>query len=805
MTKKDPDWCDYLAVVSEWSSTGMGGGLVGNAIPILNLTTGEVVASPQDEFPNPGAIFLMSRGNLETWDFIVVRPRKNDRYKDAGERDCYYLYPRQPVAVNAPTQTETVAVVLDHPTFDLHSNLRQLVNPRHNVTPLFYVLRAGTYYGPLLRTQTQLSQMDDVQRIDWSPFRDDGVVYEFTRDELTGQGIRLMTYSHPNPSLNRVLHSSILVAVGKVRTAASGRPRDAMPAAKLIEWYLQHCPTLEITPALMSSLKTAFKGDTHDDPAIVEARLRTVQREMATNAAFLEQRERFARQYLESEAGQKRLQELFEQAVARKGTEIQAEVDRRQSQLASARNELDRQLTAAQEEHRQRLAALQREQEALRHENDGLRDAVSKLQRDLKGNVQSLATRMQQELPLFAALATVARPPIPEVRTDGEPHPGNAQPTVLHAPAAVLTPQSFRPIPPTVPVKPVANEAKLVSDLHANLARQGLHFARDFVANVYACLKAEALNLIIGPPGYGKSMLVTALARALGHGNALLRIAVRRSWGEDRYLLGFFDSFHNRYDPGATGLVPRMLQAEADWQGSRTGVYIVLLDEFNLAAPEYYFSQLLQVLPSDDPAREVMLYDPGRAGHDGYPSRVGVGPNLRFWGTINYDETTERLSPRTLDRTGMIFLGDADVKRTLDDDLPAMPAVAAGELFGKFLRTPEQCPEDRWELVSQVIDLLRSPDDALGPRVELSPRVRRAIRRYLANSADVLDPRAAVDFAVQQRILPVVRGRGDDFLARIRRVGELLSEANLPRSARHVEEALQRSEQQFGELDFLTY
>jgi hypothetical protein len=139
---------------------------------------------------------------------------------------------------------------------------------------------------------------------------------------------------------------------------------------------------------------------------------------------------------------------------------------------------------------------------------------------------------------------------------------------------------------------------------------------------------------------------------------------------------------------------------------------------------------------------------------------VTLNPNVRFWGTINYDETTERLSPRTLDRTGMIFLGDADVKPTLEGDAAPPPGVAARDLFARFLRDAEDCPEERWELVSQVIDFLRSPDASLGPRVELSPRVQRAIKRYLANSVDVLAPHTSVDFVVQQRILPVVRGRG---------------------------------------------
>ena len=153
----------------------------------------------------------------------------------------------------------------------------------------------------------------------------------------------------------------------------------------------------------------------------------------------------------------------------------------------------------------------------------------------------------------------------------------------------------------------------------------------------------------------------------------------------------------------------------------------------------------------------------------------------------------------------MIFLGDADVKPTVDEEPAAMPGVLGSDLFEKFCRGADDCPEDRWELVSQVIDCLRSPDASLGPRVELSPRVRQAIRRYLACSTAVLATRTAVDFVVQQRILPVVRGRGEEFCARISRLGQLLSDANLLRSAAHVEEALRRSEQQFGELDFLSY
>lgn len=797
MAKHRPEKCDYLAVVSEWSNTTTRGGQVGNAYPILNLNTGEVVSDPQGDFPNPGAVFLTSRVNLKTWDFIVLRPQENSFYKDTDFRQCYYI-PSQTRTLNVfnnPNQCDNFAVVLVHSAFDPSSTARQLQTPLHNVTPIFFVQKNQTIFGPLIRDATHLSPIEDIQRIDWRPARDDGIVYKFTRDELAQKGVRLGDYTHPEPELSRVVASTIVLAYGPVRRVTSTKPFDAMSGSSLIEWYLARCPSVDVSRQQLSALKAGFRGNPDDDPTIQTARLQRIEREMNTNIAFLEQRERFAKQYVESDVGQQRVRELIEQTVAKKASEIQAEVDKRQSQFASKRDELGRQMATAEQEHRELLEVLQQERDKVQEQVSSLKSAVGQLQEQLSADAKKLAVKMQEQLPLFAALTAA--------KTDTT-SPLRGGVSAGTAPAGRRR-FEYRPIAPSSPIQPAESEAKVVEDLHTDLARRGLHFTRDFVANIYVCLKAEPLNLIIGPPGYGKSMLVTTLARTLGHADALLRIPVRRSWSEDRYLLGFFDSFHGRYDPGPTGLVPRLIQADADWRQDRLGLYVVLLDEFNLAAPEYYFSQLLQTLPPDDPVREIQLYDGTVAAEDGFPSRVTLSPNLRFWGTINYDETTERLSPRTLDRTGMIFLGDADIMPTIEEEPPPTPGVAAGDLFGKFFRAGEECPDGHWELVSQVTEFLRSAEPKFGPRLELSPRVQRAIKRYLANSTDVLAPRTAVDFVVQQRILPVVRGQGETFMARINHLHQLLSDANLPRSAAHVEEVLRRSEQHFGDLDFLSY
>jgi energy-coupling factor transporter ATP-binding protein EcfA2 len=577
------------------------------------------------------------------------------------------------------------------------------------------------------------------------------------------------------------------MALGKIREARSKKPHDTLPLAALIDWYLQRSASIKLSPEIMSSLRTSFRGEDTDVPTIVRARLQKIEREIKTHAAFAEQRDLFAREYLESEAGRQRVQDLIDQTVKKKASEIQREVDKQQQALAARRDELAKQLQLADAEHKQLLTTLQNERDTLQNTISELKAAATDLQGTLAKDASTLAIKMREQIPLIAALSGG--------RSDA--------PVVAEPPSKPRA--DFLPIQPSKAIKPVADEKKLVEDLHADLAGQGLNFARDFVANVYTCLKAEALNLIMGPPGYGKSMLVAALARSLGHAEALLWITVRRSWAEDRHLLGFFDSFNKRYDPGPTKLVSRMLQADADWRTGRQGIYLVLLDEFNLASPEYYFAQLLQALPSDEPVREVALYDPaGVAGDNSFPGRVPLGPSLRFWGTINYDETTERLSPRTLDRTGMIFLGDADVRPSPDEKPQHSLGVSGKDLFETFLRNPADCPDDCWSPVSEVIGMLRSSDASLGPRIELSPRVQKGIRRYLANSVGVLDPRVAADFVVQQRILPVVRGRGDEFFARVRRLAELLVKQSLDRTARHVEDALRRSELQFGDLDFLS-
>src|SRR6476620_1219824 len=110
---------EYLAVVSEWSGYGhQSASLVGNAYPLFSLSRGEVVDRPIEQFPNPGYIFLVNRGELAAWDFVKIKPGLNKKYKNASLRECYYIAMSTPEALDATAADLPVAVLLDVTNFD---------------------------------------------------------------------------------------------------------------------------------------------------------------------------------------------------------------------------------------------------------------------------------------------------------------------------------------------------------------------------------------------------------------------------------------------------------------------------------------------------------------------------------------------------------------------------------------------------------------------------------------------------------------------------------------------------------------
>src|SRR5262249_39792367 len=100
-----------------------------------------------------------------------------------------------------------------------------------------------------------------------------------------------------------------------------------------------------------------------------------------------------------------------------------------------------------------------------------------------------------------------------------------------------------------------------------------------------------------------------------------------------------------------------LIAASLDRQQDRGGIYLVCLDEMNLARVEHYFAQFLSVLELPPDKRFLTLFAPGlvKPGDPYHPyQRLPLGDSLRFLGTVNIDETTHFFSPKVLDRSQVV-------------------------------------------------------------------------------------------------------------------------------------------------------
>lgn len=299
------------------------------------------------------------------------------------------------------------------------------------------------------------------------------------------------------------------------------------------------------------------------------------------------------------------------------------------------------------------------------------------------------------------------------------------------------------------------SEKQVLDHVKSFISARGYYFDDETIYNYHISLKTRPFVILAGLSGTGKSKLSQLYAEAISstvQNGRYLRLAVRPSWNDDRYLLGYLNTLTGDYvtEPA----VDFIIQAEKD----RNSLYFFCLDEMNLAHVEYYFSQFLSALEEENPAdRRIPLFSKGtqtRLEKQGkeveYDRAVIVPPNLMFTGTVNVDETTQPLSDKVIDRANTIEFFDVDLDKTPVRSAPPDPVQVSVATWRGF--TASEPDTSYRQHIIAIAKILKKGDLGLGYRV------LREIELYLANSAGLLEPLVAFDLQVKQRILPRVRG-----------------------------------------------
>lgn len=222
------------------------------------------------------------------------------------------------------------------------------------------------------------------------------------------------------------------------------------------------------------------------------------------------------------------------------------------------------------------------------------------------------------------------------------------------------------------------------------------------------------------------------------------------------------------YRPSDTGFINKIV--EASREQNKDKLYLICLDEMNLARVEHYFSQFLSILEKPVGSRELVLYDEQYAGQlynsSKYPQSILIGDNVKFIGTVNIDESTYHFSDKVLDRANVITLDVLDYSKPdswkIIKYMKANTPEWTNEDFSKLIRKDDVQLEHQVrirELLWQMHKLLHGINANLG----VGPRIVKSMESYLRNLPELQTDYAlsigeGLDYQISQRILTKIRG-----------------------------------------------
>ena len=500
------------------------------------------------------------------------------------------------------------------------------------------------------------------------------------------------------------------------------------------------------------------------------------------------------------EAKQRELDELT-QKVSTEKTQFEFERKRREKEL---QDKEEKALAELEELRHEEISKINSEKANWDAERNRLKSEFDEKEAKIEAMLQAIhgATEAQAEevIKLYPFLARVAR-------VDGaESKPAESVPESA-------TSEAF-PIPTILKggcrgAKLAAGQTIFIKQLASHARSQGFYYDPNDLRRFHTSVLCEGLTVLAGPSGVGKSSLARLYGEVLSGGedeprNGTHIIHVSPTWMERSDILGYVNTVTGEFSPSETGLYQRLIYAAEDYRtnGGDSALYPICLDEMNLSQIEHYFNDFMQLLEQRERERILPCFSPEAVGKNsvfGQYARIQLAPTLRFIGTVNFDETTRRMSMRLLDRVNLIHLSDASPSR--------LPSKNSGqdtfrgvsyETYSSWIKSENLSPAAE-KCLQDLDPQLR----CLGATV--SPRVRKGMKKYIASAKPLIDEGSpeliAFDEQIAQRVLSKIRSltseRQEDALGKVERILSDYCGSAMTQSRRMIE-ALREQGRPFG-------
>lgn len=349
----------------------------------------------------------------------------------------------------------------------------------------------------------------------------------------------------------------------------------------------------------------------------------------------------------------------------------------------------------------------------------------------------------------------------------------------------------------------VEQRVACIRQVHEYLTSRNRSFTEEQVANFLITLQQSFVTVFAGLPGVGKTSLVKLLGDSLGLGPRTLNISVGRGWTSQRDLIGYYNPLNSSFQPASTGLYDLLVGVRNEEYDKQPPIF-VLLDEANLSSIEHYWSSFIGM--ADREAEKKL--------HLGVPTPDGeiiVPESLRFIASINYDNTTESLSPRFIDRAAVVLL-EAQDYQTEDDILSSLnelPAYTYSQLKAFFDISNEKVDfvNNEEATFMEIISILRDTNQSFGQQIHLSPRKISAIKRYCSVAGPIMKADSdlrALDYAICQHLLPLINGTGVLYSRRLEKLCESLNKYDLKQSYNKLKKIIETGKTELDSFSFFS-
>lgn len=325
------------------------------------------------------------------------------------------------------------------------------------------------------------------------------------------------------------------------------------------------------------------------------------------------------------------------------------------------------------------------------------------------------------------------------------------------------------------------------------------------IANYLICITQGFITTFAGEPGTGKTSLCNILAKALGlvaniPQKRFVDISVERGWSSHKDFIGYYNPLSKKMERsnGEVFDAFELMDKEYDCDKSKIAPFVILLDEANLSPIEHYWAAFLRNCDFGSVSNRTIPL--------GGSKSFKLPDHLRFLATVNFDHTTEELSPRFLDRSWVITLEPTRIDDELDEDIENYEdMISFAAMKAAFcIRENDYIDEaiqNKWNAIQKIFK-----DQAL----QIMPRNLKMVKNYCAVGCRCMErdtpvtKLAPLDYALSQKILPTINGNGENYRSLIENLLKECTMQNMPLSAKHLERMKRVGENNMGFYQFFS-